>query len=54
MLSAIQIARNDVIFFSYEKKKEKYSTLQLGTIFVSPNKSLSVNFPQLSKPHCTA
>lgn len=39
-------------FFSYEKKKkkEKYSTLQLGAVFVSPNKGLSVNFPQFQSP----
>lgn len=48
--NVIQTVRNDGLFFFLIKKKEKYSTLQLGAIFVSLNKGLSVNFPQCQSP----
>lgn len=55
MLSVIQTVRNDgLFFFPMKRKKEKYSTLQLGAVFVSPNKGLSVNFPQFQSPTAQA
>lgn len=51
MLSAIQTIVNDGVFlFPMKSKNKNIQPYNLEPFFISPNKGLSVNFPQFQSP----